>query len=398
MQLALVVQFSAVSSLLQGREAISTWRRALAATQGCLGGTQVQGGGHAGVLGLRRGSGAGWAPLGLSPARGHPCGTWPAQHQDGPSGCGTWAPPKNLLLQLGGSRAPPAWAGWDVGSPDTRPHPPAPQEAGHQLPPGSLSHVLLACPCCRDARGCPPPGGPPRHRATAKEMLYWGVASRGGGVSARGPTQLPPPQYVEVQMVDGLGAMFPVVDHCRERDGRGGGGGGQANPTHPQPPHPRDHRRGSCPMARQGTPTHRGGSRQPDPLPSPSVLPPPASAPGAAGRWVGEQEGQHRACPSVCPSPNVPGTSPPTPWQPTRTHLGVLGTHAADPGNGALGDHQEVDGGLGGHIAENQALPGEWWESRLSPAPMGAAFHPPFPNPTPVGTGGPNVPATLSSS
>lgn len=235
MQLALVVQFSAVSSLLQGREAISAWRRALAATQGCLGGTQVQGGGHAGVLGLRRGSGAGWAPLGLSPARGHPCGTWPAQHQDGPSGCGTWAPPKNLLLQLGGSRAPPAWAGWDVGSPDTRPHPPAPQEAGHQLPPGSLSHVLLACPCCRDARGCPPPGGPPRHRATAKEMLYWGAASRGGGVSARGPTQLPPPQYVEVQMVDGLGAMFPVVDHCRERDGRGGGGGVRLTPHIPSP-------------------------------------------------------------------------------------------------------------------------------------------------------------------
>lgn len=51
-------------------------------------------------------------------------------------------------------------------------------------------------------RGCP-------------EQLYCG-GDPGG--SAGGPAHLPPPQHVEVQVVDGLGAVLPVIDHCQERD------------------------------------------------------------------------------------------------------------------------------------------------------------------------------------
>lgn len=61
--------------------------------------------------------------------------------------------------------------------------------------------------------------------------------------------------------------------------------------------------------------------------------------------------GAQESAASVCVFPLV---SQGPPW----THLSVLGTHTADPGDGALGDHQEVDGGLRGHVAENQALPG----------------------------------------
>lgn len=157
------------------------------------------------------------------------------------------------------------------------------------------------------------------------EQLYCG-GDPGG--SAGGPAHLPPPQHVEVQVVDGLGAVLPVVDHCRERDRGsvwgwchpwGGTGEGTTPPTHP------------------------AGIRPPAPPPSPCAPPPPSGAPGAAGRGAG---GSALRVPRPHSCPQAP------------THLGILRFHAAQPRDGALGDHQEVHGRLGGHVAEDQALRG----------------------------------------
>lgn len=124
-------------------------------------------------------------------------------------------------------------------------------------------------------RGCP-------------EQLYCG-GDPGG--SAGGPAHLPPPQHVEVQVVDGLGAVLPVIDHCQERDGGSvwgwchpWGGTGEGTP-----------------------PTHPAGIRPPAPAPSPCAPPPPSGAPGAAGRG---QEAQPCVSPvptRVPPSPHSPG-------------------------------------------------------------------------------------------
>lgn len=233
MQSALLVQFSAIGSLLQGRDAsvpsVGLWQQ----HRGAWGGTQGRAGGTQGCWGCVVAVGLGGQPRAWGAAgtpRTFPSSGTPLRHPacsppslaPGRAFC-VWdvGSPKNFLLQLGGSRASLARAGWDVGSPD-----PPSEKQGIKSHPRPRPESLLACPRCCDTRGhpypgwpCQPPGGPPQHRATeatAKEVLYWGAVGRGG--SAGGPAQLPPPQHVEVQVVDGLGAVLPIVDHCQERD------------------------------------------------------------------------------------------------------------------------------------------------------------------------------------
>lgn len=187
-QLVGLVQFSAISSLLQHQEA-SACRMELWQQYGvCLQGTQGLDGDTWGYWG--------WvllSPPGCTPTWGHPCSTQPVQPLPStsmgllPVGCGH--PPKTSCSNWGAPQhsSPGKTVMWGAQ--------PTPQEAGHQVLPASLPRVLLVCPCCVTLKATAVTGWPQQQRSTeanAKEMFIGGRWLSGGAQPGGQPSCRPP--------------------------------------------------------------------------------------------------------------------------------------------------------------------------------------------------------------
>lgn len=187
-QLVGLVQFTAISSLLQHQEASACRMELWQQYGGCLQGTQ----------GLDGDTWGYWGWVLLSPPGCTPTwGTLAAPSLFNPCPAPAWAfclwgvdTPQKPLAPTGGLHSissPGKTVMWGAQPP--------PQEAGHQALPASLPRVLLVCPCCVTLKATAVPGWPQQQRSTeanAKEMFIGGRWLSGGAQPGGQPSCRPP--------------------------------------------------------------------------------------------------------------------------------------------------------------------------------------------------------------